>query len=180
MRKDIEHLKLLALFHYITAGLTAVFSFFPLIYVFLGVMFLVTPMPAPPPVPPGGMAQPGPTGPPPFLGWMFIVGGSFFMLLLIAFAVAQGIAGRCLTRRKAWTFCLVIAIFNCLTMSLPTILGVFTIVVLFRENVKDLFAGKYIDYDPEEDEEHDLRLPEYRRRAEPDDRRFYSPPEGER
>ena len=40
MKKDIEHLNLLAIFHYIGAVLIALFTLFPLIYVFLGVMNL--------------------------------------------------------------------------------------------------------------------------------------------
>ena len=36
MNQDKEHLRLLAIFHYIVAGLAALFSFFPLLYATIG------------------------------------------------------------------------------------------------------------------------------------------------
>jgi hypothetical protein len=50
------------------------------------------------------------------------------------------ITGRCLSRRKAYSFALVAACMECLFVPFGTILGVFTIVVLSRESVKALFS----------------------------------------
>jgi hypothetical protein len=36
MNRDKEHLQLLAIFHYVVAGLAAILSFFPLLYSVLG------------------------------------------------------------------------------------------------------------------------------------------------
>jgi hypothetical protein len=36
MNQDREHLRLLAIFHYVVAGLAALFSFFPLLYTTVG------------------------------------------------------------------------------------------------------------------------------------------------
>jgi hypothetical protein len=50
-------------------------------------------------------------------------------------------AGRCLSRRKGYSFALVMACVECLFVPFGTILGVFTIVVLSRESVRALFSG---------------------------------------
>ncbi len=50
------------------------------------------------------------------------------------------LAGRKLARRRSWTFCLVVASIECLFMPYGTVLGVFTIIVLLRPTVKELFA----------------------------------------
>ncbi len=49
-------------------------------------------------------------------------------------------AGMSLLQNKRWTFCFVMAILLCLNPPLGTILGVFTIVVLNRPSVKELFG----------------------------------------
>ena len=36
MNQDVEHLKLLSIFHYVVAGLVALFACFPLIHFFVG------------------------------------------------------------------------------------------------------------------------------------------------
>src|SRR5213078_1989596 len=73
-------------------------------------------------------------------GWLFIALGFLLFLLGIAMALCISIAGRCLSRRKCYTFALVIACLECLFIPFGTILGVFTIVALSRESVKALFA----------------------------------------
>src|SRR5947207_1900012 len=40
MNQDSEHLRLLAIFHYVVAGLAALFSLFPLIYTTIGAIFI--------------------------------------------------------------------------------------------------------------------------------------------
>ena len=54
-------------------------------------------------------------------------------------AICILITGRCLARRKGYSFALVIACIECLFVLFGTILGVFTIVTLSRESVKTLF-----------------------------------------
>ena len=46
----------------------------------------------------------------------------------------------------------VVACILCLNVPIGTALGVFTILVLVRPTVKDLFAGKAYLHDPEDDE----------------------------
>lgn len=129
MNQDQEHLKLLSIFHYIVGGIAAFFFLFPLIYLVLGVLFLIVP---------NRLIGSG-TPPPFFLGWIFITLGGGFMVVGWAFAVCVILAGRFIVRRKHYIFCLVMASLNCLFMPFGTILGVFTIVVLVRPSVKALF-----------------------------------------
>jgi hypothetical protein len=64
------------------------------------------------------------------------------MLVGLVFAVCVILAGRYITKRRHYIFCLVIASLNCLFMPFGTILGVFTIVILMRPSVKELFVPR--------------------------------------
>ena len=133
MNHDKEHLRLLAIFHYVVAGLAALFSFFPLLYTTVGAIFIFAAR--------HGTPKPGEELPPEFLGWIFVVLGLLLFLLGVAMAICILIAGRCLSRRKHYTFALVMACIECLFIPFGTILGVFTIIALSRESVKELFAA---------------------------------------
>src|SRR6266581_4330943 len=133
MNRDTEHLRLLAIFHYVAAGLAAFFSFFPLLYATIGGIFIF--------VSRHGTPKPGEELPPEFVGWIFVGLGLVLFLLGIAMAICILIAGRCLSRRKAYSFALVVACIECLFIPFGTILGVFTIIVLSRESVKALFSA---------------------------------------
>ena len=130
MDRDAEQLNLLAIFHYVVGGLALLFSFFPLFYSVIGGFLLY--------------AAEHPTNqepPPAFLGWIFIVLGAVFFLVGVTMAICILIAGRCLSRRKGYSFALLIACIECLFVPFGTILGVFTIVALSRASVKALFSG---------------------------------------
>ncbi len=133
MNHDKEHSRLLAIFHYVVAGLAALFSFFPLLYTTVGAIFIFAAR--------HGTPKPGEELPPEFLGWIFVVLGLLLFLLGVAMAICILIAGRCLSRRKHYTFALVMACIECLFIPFGTILGVFTIIALSRESVKELFAA---------------------------------------
>jgi hypothetical protein len=132
MNRDEEHLQLLAIFHYVVAGLAALFSFFPLLYTTVGTIFIFAAR--------HGTAKPGEDLPPEFLGWIFAVLGSLLFLIGIAMAICILVAGRSLALRKGYSFALVMACIECLFVPFGTILGVFTIVVLSRESVRGLFS----------------------------------------
>ena len=95
MNKESDHLRLLAIFHYVVAGLAALFSFFPLIYATIGAIFIF--------VARHGTPQPGEELPPEFIGWIFIGIGSLLFLVGVAMAICILIAGRCLSRRKGYS-----------------------------------------------------------------------------
>lgn len=132
MNRDKEHLQLLAIFHYVVAGLAALFSFFPLLYTTVGAIFIFAAR--------HGTAKPGEELPPEFLGWIFAVIGSVLFLIGLAMAICILIAGRSLALRKRYSFALVMACIECVFIPFGTILGVFTIVVLSRESVRGLFS----------------------------------------
>jgi len=132
MNRDKEHLQLLAIFHYVVAGLAALFSFFPLLYTTVGTIFIFAAR--------HGTAKPGEELPPEFLGWIFAVIGSALFLIGLAMAICILIAGRSLALCKRYSFILVMACIECVFIPFGTILGVFTIVVLSRESVRESFS----------------------------------------
>jgi hypothetical protein len=132
MNQDKEHLRLLAIFHYVVAGLAALFSFFPLLYTTVGAIFIFAAR--------HGTPKPGEEPPPEFIGWILAIVGSLLFLLGVAIAICILIAGRSLAKPTRYWFALVVACIECLFIPFGTILGVFTIVVLSRESVKALFS----------------------------------------
>jgi len=133
MNQDAEHLRLLAIFHYIVSGLAALFSLFPLLYTTIGAIFISIARHDTP--------KPGEELPPEFLGWIFVGVGSFLFLVGIAMAICILIAGRCLSRHRYYSFALVMACIECLFVPFGTILGVFTIIALSRESAKGFFEA---------------------------------------
>lgn len=128
--QDGEHLRLLSIFHYVVAGLAALFSFLPLFYTAMGWFILHAP--------PDPHQKGGP--PPEIFGWILIVVGVAFFLLGMAFSICVAISGRCLARRRGYWFAFVLACVECLFFPFGIILGVFTLIVLVRPAVKVLFG----------------------------------------
>jgi hypothetical protein len=138
--RDQEHLRLLVIGHYVYAGITALFSLFPLLYVGFGLLMALAPSTGPPPS--GG-------GPPPALfGLLFAVFGGVFVVLGETLAAMNYLAGRAVKQRRSRIFVLVIDAINCLNMPLGTLLGVFTFVVLSRHSVQAEFEGGAPDEPP--------------------------------
>ncbi len=129
MNQDQEHLKLLSIFHYVVAGCAAFFSLFSLIYIILGLCMVLAPEEF------AGSRQP----PPAVIGWFFFLFGALMMAFGLTFAALVFMTGRFMARRKFHTFCVVVACIECLFMPFGTVLGIFSILVLMRESVKELF-----------------------------------------
>lgn len=127
-----EHLRLLAIFHYIVGGISLLFSTLPLMHIALGAMLLSGSFPQP-----AGGAPPMPKE----FGWIFIGAGICFMVFGYAISIAMLVAGYKLQNRRSYTFCFAIACVECIFMPLGTILGVFTIVVLNKPDAKAQFAA---------------------------------------
>lgn len=124
---DAEHLRLLSLFHYVSGGVTLAFSlFFGMGLVFMGAMFALMPPP------PHG---PGLRGPPVV---MFVFFG-LFCVLGIAYGVLEVVAGRLISRRRRRVFTLVVAIPRLVFIPYGIILSIFTLLVLERASVKQLY-----------------------------------------
>ncbi len=130
MSQDEQQLDLLAIFHYIVGGVTALFSCFPFLHVAMGVAMLTGAF---------EFEGPGPP-PPPFFAWIFILFPAVIILIGWTLSVIIIVAGRKLKARRSRTFCMVVAGLECILMPFGTVLGVLTLIVLMRPSVEQLFA----------------------------------------
>lgn len=131
--KDEEHLRLLAIFHYVVAGIGALFACFPLIHVAMGLALFLSP----------SFAGKGQNDVPPhWFGLLFVVVGGFFVLLGWGAAICTLISGRYLARRRKRMFSFVMAAILCMFMPFGTVLGVFTLIVLSRDSVRQLYLAE--------------------------------------
>ena len=129
---DAEHLKLLELGYYISAVATAFWSLFGLAYAVMGFSL-------------GAMVKQAPSGPgapPPeaFL-WVLVVVGAVVFVAMLSVAAVKVYVGRCLSRRRFRTFCLIVAALTCVGVPYGTVLGICTFVVLTRPAVAQMFAS---------------------------------------
>ena len=127
---DAEHLKLLAVFHFLYAALVALGGCCAGGYIVMGLLIAS-----------GEFEGSNGPPPPPEMGWFFVVFGAFGMLLIWGMAVLVAVAGRKLLQRRGRVFCMVIAGFMCVNFPIGTALGVFTLIVLSRPSVKLLFES---------------------------------------
>src|ERR1700722_2490000 len=120
---DADHLNLLAIFHFVGAGLALLGLLFLLAHFALMHAMLSNPK----------MWQNQRQGAPPaeffaIFRWFYLIGGCWF----VASGILNVISGCCLRARTHRTFSLVVAAINCVHIPLGTVLGVFTIIVLVR------------------------------------------------
>jgi hypothetical protein len=131
-RRDREHLKLLAIFHFVFAGLAFVGTGFRCVH--WAIMHAVFSNPE------MWKSQPQAMPPKAFLdafGWFYLFAG---VLLLIAL-VLNVLSGLFLLQKRNRVFSLIIGGLNCLQIPFGTALGVFTILVLPRDSVRQFYAG---------------------------------------
>jgi predicted membrane channel-forming protein YqfA (hemolysin III family) len=125
-----NHVRLLSIFHYVLAGLVALFSLLPVAYVAFGVAMLS-----------GALDDGRGNAPPRAVGWMVIALGAVMLLAGATYVALVAVAGRFLARRRHWTFCIVVAALSCTVFPFGTVLGVFTIIVLSKDEVKRAFEA---------------------------------------
>jgi len=128
MDQDLQHLRLLSIFHYVVAGIMGLFGCFPIIHLLVGILAVS-----------GAMDENG-EGPPEAFGWIFIGVAVCIMSFMWGIAIAILVAGRKLSARTGHLYCLVVAGLECMFMPIGTVLGVFTIIVLLRPTVQELFG----------------------------------------
>jgi hypothetical protein len=143
MNQDLQHLKLLSIFHYVVGGLMALIACFPIIHFVVGLIMIVSPASM------SGGREP----PPPALGWVFVLIGGAIILVGWTGAICLMFAGWFLRRGKHYWFCFATACFSCLFHPFGTVLGVFTIIVLLRPSVKRLFETGGLPSEPEGEDE---------------------------
>jgi hypothetical protein len=130
---DEEHLRQLAIGHYVYTVIHGVSVLAGLFLAGLGSAMAFRPQ--------WFEGQPDPL--PPFLGGLLIAIGVLVTIVSVVWTVCTILAARYLQQRKHYTFCLVVAGFNCMSIPLGTILGVFTFIVLTRPRVKTMFGEAY-------------------------------------
>src|SRR5678816_4322795 len=134
MNEDREHLRLLSIFHWIVAGLAALSALFPIVHLLIGVSMVS-----------GGMSPEFKSGrndfPVEVVGWFFIVFACIWMLCGFTLALCLASAARFLADHRRRTFCIVVAAVTCVFFPFGTALGVFTLIVLNRNSVRELFAA---------------------------------------
>ena len=129
---DADQLRLLSIFHFVGAGFAALGLLF--LFAHYSMFHLLFSDPK--------MFEGQKGGPPPkelfqVLRWFYLLFGLWFL----ASFVLNLVSGFYLRAGKCRAFSLVVAGINCLHMPLGTVLGVFTIVVLARESVKEVYGA---------------------------------------
>lgn len=127
---DEDHLRLLVIFHWVVGGIQVVFGFFPIFHLIIGILFATGTLKDP-----NGHVDPDAK----LFGWIFIGVAVTVMLVAWAFAAATLYSGFLIRRRRARTFSLVVAGVNCIHFPFGTALGIFTLIVLLRRSVEDLY-----------------------------------------
>jgi hypothetical protein len=130
---DVNHLGILAIFHFVGAGLALLGILFLLAHYAMMHAVFANPQ----------FWQNQKQGPPPaqifaIFNWFYLVFAAWF----VASGVLNVISAFCLRARKYRTFSLIVAGVNCLHLPLGTVLGVFTIIVLIRDSVRELYEAR--------------------------------------
>lgn len=128
---DEEHLRLLAIFHYVLGGFTMLTSCLFLMHFAMGIALALAPDFA---------ASAGESG----ARWVGYLMSGFAGGLMLAGWIYGGLtiyAGRCLQLHKHRTFVMVMSAINCMQMPWGTLLGAFTIKVLLSAGVQERFRG---------------------------------------
>lgn len=130
-KADTDHLRLLSVFHFVFAGLAVLgLGMLALHYVLMHSVFLH---------PERWSQQKNAVSPPrelfAVLKWFYL----FFGSALAAALIANLLSGVFLCKRRCRVFSLVVGGINCIQVPFGTVLGVFTIVVLLRDSVRELY-----------------------------------------
>jgi len=132
MKQDLEHLKILSIFHYVLAGIVALFACFPIFHLVMGISMLTGDFFQ-------GEVPSDASFPFGMFSLMFTIIPAIFILLGWALAISLAVSGYFLSKKTKYLFCLVVAGISCIFTPFGTVLGVFTIIVLMRPSVKKLF-----------------------------------------
>ena len=152
--RDAEHLRWLSVGHYVYGGLTMLCSSVFIVHIVIGIVSLRNPAMFSPPSVATRPAEPGapvpPRAPPPpvpprAFGWMFAGMGSAAVALGWTLGICNIVSGRCIRRRRAHLFSLIMAGVNCLNFPLGAAMGALTFIVLLRDSVRGLYAGRVPD-----------------------------------
>ena len=128
-QQDENQLKLLEIFHYVAAGITVLVGCLPFIHLAIGIGLQLVPIGDHPAA-----------DVPRIVGWILIVIAAILILVFWVLAFVIFLSGRNFRRRQRYMFCMVVAGISCLLIPYGTVLGVFTIIILMRPSVKQIFG----------------------------------------
>ena len=127
-RQDVDQLRWVQIFYYVTTAGYAMAGCFPLVHLTIGAFLAFSP----------GKGQ----GDPRLVGWIFMAVAIALIVFFWILAAIQYLVARNIERRRRHTFCVVVAAITAATcFPLGTALGVFTIIVLMRPQVKAAFGA---------------------------------------
>jgi hypothetical protein len=136
-RRDSEHLKMLSIFYFVFCGLNSIGLFAGVLYMAIGLAMVV------------GSTSGGANAPPQAIGFLLVGVGFFATILIGVIATCVGLTGYYLQKRKRRMFCFVVACcICCVSVPVGTLLGIFTILVLQRESVKEMFRTAAVTASP--------------------------------
>ncbi|HWA84402.1 MAG TPA: hypothetical protein VG820_13250 [Fimbriimonadaceae bacterium] len=124
-----ENLRTLEILHRVYGGITAVLSCCVAGYVtfVMGIIgFAIS-------------SDPHTKGPPAAMAGVFVFVWGAIICLIFALSIVNFLCANWLRDRRNWTGVVVVSALNCLHMPLGTALGVFTLIVVNRPNVRSLF-----------------------------------------
>jgi hypothetical protein len=128
---DREHVRLLAIFHFVAAGMAFVGLLFLVGHYSIMNLFLSEP----------DIWEKSKQAPPPAVFMvMFRAFYMFFGAWFVLSGVLNVLSGIFMRRFQHRVFSLVVAGFNCLHIPLGTVLGIFTLIVLSRDSVARSYA----------------------------------------
>ena len=127
---DADHLRLLSIFHFVGAGLAFLAIFFLLAHFAIFHTVFSNPQ----------MWENQKQSAPPaeffaLFKWFYLL----FAIWFVGSCVLNLLSGLFIRSRKHRTFSLIVSAINCLYIPLGTALGVFTIVLLMRDSVRQLY-----------------------------------------
>lgn len=125
-----EQLRALAIGHYVVGGLHALFACFGLIHFAVGMSFILQPE--------AWNSADG--APPSWFGLMFAGLGGAFVLFGWTLGALTMLSGRFIQRRRHRMFSIIMGGVNCAMLPLGTVLGVFDLVLLTKEETRRLYG----------------------------------------
>jgi hypothetical protein len=125
--KDNEHLSILSLIYYITGAITMVKSLVFIIHVVIGIVMIAV----------VGGKEPDAR----VVGYILIIIGIVALLIVMTIGLLKLLAGYLLKKRRMKVLCIIIAVITCLGIPYGTVQGIFTIIVLVRPSVDELFKA---------------------------------------
>ncbi|MBV8481505.1 MAG: hypothetical protein JO077_01415 [Verrucomicrobia bacterium] len=136
MEKDLEHLKLLGIFHYIWGVLSMIGALFIGGYfLVIGIVLMSNPSTSTSTEDPGTASMVG--------GILIGVGVVLFLIVVVYGILTLMAGGKYRKHQGGYWFCFILAIVTLVIGGIPGIvLGIFSLIVLSRDSVKAVFRGQ--------------------------------------